>query len=638
MDGCQGHQSEPAPSKPPDQLRSVSIPGVQSALTGNAFRQRPIPTLQPVRDLTAQQIRNAIFAGSLERGGQSINVPPEPGSPLTSFGLWDLAAAAGIAGLDALRRWLENLWTQLWGNRAGRLAPQEGIWGSTDLDSGSIGQFQIFYRSGTVNTPLYKCSNNALVSLEGDYTVMNNARTECRSITFRRTSCKMKRICQGSTSLQTVWLGMEFWKGPPGVNFAGEFGVNQPEGLLLDGEYTQTIEYIFQTTKLLKDGVEIKPAAFVDPTPLPPYPIPVRDPETEKEKEKEKVRPIVPPVVPVLPQVPDETKPVEPVPPVTPSPGPGPGPSPSPGPGPAPSPITPTVPVPVPIPIAPAQPVTPTRPAPSTPADQEFYPDGTPIIGTNPRATLAGIALEVGRIERKALDIFDKIQPKDKTNDWGNQLGALFEWLQTIYLAGEYRISSPCEYDKDGNPAIPLVASWEGGSGPDNEILARLDALAQLLQHHKTQRQPTCRPSGPAVGESVTIRFQSLELQPSGKDHLRKVLTYRDQASRSLEEHTAHWAGFRWFSGPWRVQGLGKWGKVEVWARDVNEGKRVIRHACYVSGINPFDPSELEWTVQRSASNRLGQFGTMVLKDLRYGDSVTKRDGSSGRPEVVVPD
>jgi len=38
-------------------------------------------------------------------------------------------------------------------------------------------------------------------------------------------------------------------------------------------------------------------------------------------------------------------------------------------------------------------------------------------------------------------------------------------------------------------------------------VVKRLDALAELLQHHKTLKQPSCKNPSP-VGEVVTVQFE----------------------------------------------------------------------------------------------------------------------------------
>jgi hypothetical protein len=116
---------------------------------------------------------------------------------------------------------------------------------------------------------------------------------------------------------------------------------------------------------------------------------------------------------------------------------------------------------------------------------------------------------------------------------------------------------------------------------------------------------------------------------------LRKRFSYRDQTGASLEAHTAHWDGFTWQAGPVIVRHVeGPWGKLEVWASSISEGKRVIRHAGSIAGVNPDEVGR--WEVSGVTNPRYGRSGLMAPKVL-YGGfiSVTKREGASGLPDVA---
>jgi hypothetical protein len=118
---------------------------------------------------------------------------------------------------------------------------------------------------------------------------------------------------------------------------------------------------------------------------------------------------------------------------------------------------------------------------------------------------------------------------------------------------------------------------------------------------------------------------------------LRKVLSYRDQSGQTLETHTEHWQGFTWEAGPIVVTHQGAaWGRVQVWAATAEEGKRVIRHAGEVAGVDP--DAVGEWYIHSAVNSRYGKTGTMAPKPLGRGAiAVTMRAGPSGLPEVVVP-
>jgi hypothetical protein len=115
---------------------------------------------------------------------------------------------------------------------------------------------------------------------------------------------------------------------------------------------------------------------------------------------------------------------------------------------------------------------------------------------------------------------------------------------------------------------------------------------------------------------------------------LRKVLRYRDQTGASMEAHSDHWAGFTWQAGPVIVSHHdGPWGCVQVWASSISEGKRVIRHAGAIAGVNPDDVGR--WEISGTTNPRFGRSGTMAPRVLPGGYiSVSKREGSDGWPEV----
>jgi hypothetical protein len=119
---------------------------------------------------------------------------------------------------------------------------------------------------------------------------------------------------------------------------------------------------------------------------------------------------------------------------------------------------------------------------------------------------------------------------------------------------------------------------------------------------------------------------------------LRKRLKYRDLTGASLEAHTNHWADFQWEAGPVCVIHKGAaWGVPQVWAASAAEGKRVIRHAAAIAGIDP--DTEGEWVITGSLDPRYGRSGTMRTNVLQDGClSVTKREGPSRLPLVVRRD
>lgn len=113
---------------------------------------------------------------------------------------------------------------------------------------------------------------------------------------------------------------------------------------------------------------------------------------------------------------------------------------------------------------------------------------------------------------------------------------------------------------------------------------------------------------------------------------VRKVFSYRDDSGTSQAATVAHWLDFRWTTGPVIVTSLGPWGTCKVFAISEAEGKRVIRHAAAIAGFDPDDPSQGEWIVTSSSSNRLGKVATVGVKVRRGTPWISKREGPNGAP------
>lgn len=178
-----------------------------------------------------------------------------------------------------------------------------------------------------------------------------------------------------------------------------------------------------------------------------------------------------------------------------------------------------TVPKPVPgSSVVPAQGPLPTpRPNPEeTPSDQHLTPVG-PVGGSGqaPPPSLDGIAKEVGRIEKKLVQM-QAAQPDtsallDLLDELLGQIpGLIRDALQGLLddrPGGSYSLTPPCG-DRDENGETPAeLVEWGPSPDPIADVAARVDALAALLQVHKNQRQPICR-GGRAEGTPVTVRFE----------------------------------------------------------------------------------------------------------------------------------
>ena len=278
----------------------------------------------------------------------------------------------------------------------------------------------------------------------------------------------------------------------------------------------------------------------------------------------------------------------------------------------------------------------------TTPTDQEIpWPGGQPIgsPAQQPRPTLEGIAQELGRLESKLRQMNTPSSPPAGQGPGGlsDLIGPLWDLLMGLTDQGSYEISSECVPDGEiGSPGKPYERAWGGSFGQIVGLEKRLDALAGLLQDHKTLPARTCAPSAVTpTGMPIVVRFVSDEVSPYGERPLRKILSYRSQSGADLKDHTDHWKGFTWTSGGWMVlsQGL-DWGQPQVWAASPEEGRRVLRHAAAVAGVDLSDPKH-QFVERPVQSARISPNMLMRIKrDTTGRPWVTTRDGSAGLPLV----
>lgn len=225
----------------------------------------------------------------------------------------------------------------------------------------------------------------------------------------------------------------------------------------------------------------------------------------------------------------------------------------------------------------------------------------------------------------------------------GGVVGAAVKALLDEVLQGSvggkvYRITSVCETDSQGEPISQSVEVVIPSLPWDEAVIYRLDALEHIMQGLKDFKQPICSRSKP-VGDFVTVHFESDAPSIAGERPLRKYLRYRDQMASDLAAHAAHWENFAWEAGPVIViHKNAPWGIVKVWAADADEGKRVIRHAGTISGINV--DAEGEWLITSSDDPRYGRTGTMRLGRRKSAQgmvlTISKRGGPDGLPIVPV--
>jgi hypothetical protein len=163
-------------------------------------------------------------------------------------------------------------------------------------------------------------------------------------------------------------------------------------------------------------------------------------------------------------------------------------------------------------------------PVPVTSPESDFVtPGAEPVTGVTVRPDLVSIAREVGRIEQKTQRILNGEVDLSGDGGGGGVGECRFEtdpiWQQILSTLlesdgpGAYELQGPCDRDEEGNLLEPVQAQWGLSIGIKGTIIKRLDALAELLQAHKNQRQPICTP-GRAVGQPVTVTFEEVQEGP----------------------------------------------------------------------------------------------------------------------------
>lgn len=159
-------------------------------------------------------------------------------------------------------------------------------------------------------------------------------------------------------------------------------------------------------------------------------------------------------------------------------------------------------------------------PAPGTTATgTTVMPGGQQLAPNGPRPTPQAMATELGKLEQKLelalapdgplslLELLNKVI--DQVENIEFLIERLFPQGPYEFPAGAYQLAPICDRDSEGELVPPLQAPWTGGEGELTELRQKLDALAQLIQHHKTLKQPTCGGRGSGPASNVTVHFES---------------------------------------------------------------------------------------------------------------------------------
>lgn len=541
-----------------------------------------------------------------------VAFPPNPLGPQGNLGLAGLLAVAGLLGPRL---------SQLWGRLAGRpqtsrpQSPTEG-----DQIKGTMppagntqpGTLTLGVSPYSFDTRAGDCSPERWVRSEPGASAFwsTSGVTSFKHVKIPAPNCggfggsELEYVRNGQT-LKRVLVGLAthgyvFWDGAWQIDWAGPGAVPIPSS---DASIPLPPDY--------KPSPAPEPEPITKPLPLTPrpaVPAPAQQPEPERSP------------VPVQP-------------------------------GPARPPVT----VPAPPSTAPKAPPVPARvivvrpdgnlPAPAKDPVAVTHPDahypipgGGPIVGNGPQAKPEEIAKELGRLEQKLNGILNPTP--DTPIEWRDLLQQVLEAIMNLKDGTTYTITEkcpPCDGSQYDPPTVKAEAP--GALNAFGVITNRLDAIAKLLDGQLGLKQQVCPPCKPQLsGEWVSVHFVSDEASPGGEKPLRKKFRYLDQTYAPLADHIAHWENFEWDAGPVIVVSKNlPWGVPKVWAATAAEGKRVIRHAAQIAGVNLQDPRH-QWIVTGSGDPRYGQTGHMRV-DTRGGQFVriTKRPGPDGLPTGVAP-
>lgn len=484
------------------------------------------------------------------------------------------------------------------------------------------------------------CRDDELFEGAGDYNASSlSGKTisgSGRKIRWRFTPAKQKVTCgpnRNAPTQNTFTVEMQYSDGSWRYQTWGMTGLNSAWYGTRTSNFSMGSATVYNTVENL----------LIDDQPVPVPEPPVRpEPEPEPELEPEVAPRPLPVITPVRPLVPVPTR-TDPIPETEPQKE------------------TPKKPVIAPPTITPVTPpqrqptktpnvvndttkdgqIKPADPKPvkiTHPADHYLGENGGGRIGgrtasTNP----VQIAQEVARIEQKTANLSRGNLGGLNLTDLLNLVRSLLDILTATTPGTTYKLQAVCECDPDAEDCeepelqkdIPSIF-WGDAS------IARLDAIAEMLQPLKTWKQPICEKNYKQEGEWRTIQFKSDEEMPSGRRFLTKTFRYRSKGSQLLENVVNHWKDFVWEAGPVCVINKnGWWGVPQVWAASEAEGKRVISHAAQEAGI---DLEKTEWVVTSSKNPRYGNTGTMRVRIYRnascmwYG--ITNRDNSDARPLV----
>lgn len=156
-----------------------------------------------------------------------------------------------------------------------------------------------------------------------------------------------------------------------------------------------------------------------------------------------------------------------------------------------------TVPGPGTVPVAPP-PLVPVT-------DPDLIRIGNLIIGDpgeRPRPDLVSISKELGRQEQKLAGLLGGLGLPEAFDQ-------LLDLFKSINTGTTYSLTPPCGTTAGGDPLPAVEVIVPPTIGDNAAIIARIDALAMLLDEHKQMRQPICK--GKPTGSPVTVTALEVE-------------------------------------------------------------------------------------------------------------------------------
>jgi hypothetical protein len=120
------------------------------------------------------------------------------------------------------------------------------------------------------------------------------------------------------------------------------------------------------------------------------------------------------------------------------------------------------------------------------------------------------MAAELGRLEEKAAGIFRRVA--DSAGGGGVDIGGLLQLLRQVYdllaareAADTYFLHRPCGTGADGGPLPPIEYPIPEQIGASGSIIARLDAIAKMINDQKQLRGLVGKSD--LIGQPVTVTF-----------------------------------------------------------------------------------------------------------------------------------